>query len=62
MGYVSEGPSLNGAEESNHYAGTGPMEPFYNTLEVNVNENDGDPVYNVLEATEDEGSRPSPSK
>ncbi|PFX17321.1 hypothetical protein AWC38_SpisGene18353 [Stylophora pistillata] len=55
MGNVSEGRSLDGAEESSQYAGTGPMEPFYNTLEGNVNENDGDPVYNILEAIEDEG-------
>ncbi|XP_022803647.1 uncharacterized protein LOC111340984 [Stylophora pistillata] len=55
IGNVLEGLSLNGAEESNHYAATGPMEPVYNTLEAPVDDNDGNPVYNVLEATEDEG-------
>lgn len=55
MSKVLKEPSLNGAEKSNHHAATGLMEPVYNTLEAHVSDNDGDPVYNVLEVTENEG-------
>ncbi|PFX17326.1 hypothetical protein AWC38_SpisGene18355 [Stylophora pistillata] len=55
MSKVLKETSLNGAEKSNHHAATGLMEPVYNTLEAHVSDNDGDPVYNVLEVTENEG-------